>query len=403
MQILKEKGKCAYFIYNEKKQNIMTPLTIIISAYNKVDGLKLLFESLRSVQCDQKVDLVISIDNLGTKEVNALSESFKWHLGKKEVIIHKKKLGLINHFIWVGDQTEKYEHVLFLEDDFYVSPQILNYSLQVIPFYESDDRIAGCSFYNPQFTLSGFVFDKLADSYDNFFYQHPYWGNIWFKNKWTKFKSYLEHFESKDDLLPISVRKWRSGSFKRMFIQYLIETNRTIVYPRISLITNIGLPGLHSKESIDYVQVPIDISLSSKKYRFSSFDESYVKYDAYEELYPEVAKLFNPLLREYDFEIDTRYNRDHYFKDYVLTTRSVNHSLMSFSMSFKPYEYSILMNFEGDGIRLCHKNDLIQSEKDLSYLTWHSVRSHSPIDSTKYIPFETKRLIKNLFKKIFHI
>lgn len=381
----------------------MIPITIIISAYNKSEGLRILLNSLRKVQCDQKVDLVISIDNLGTKEVNELANSFEWHLGKKEVIIHEYKLGLINHFIWIGDQTEKYEHVLFLEDDFLVSPQILNYTLQVIPFYENDERIAGCSFYNPPFTLSGLIYDKLVDSYDNFFYQHPYWGNVWFKNKWKQFKSYYETYKAKDEILPLSVRQWRTGSFKRVFIQYLIETNRTIVFPRNSLVTNLGLPGLHSKEGIDYVQVPIDIQLSPKQYRFSTFDESYVKYDAYEEIYPEIIKHFNKSLQSYDFDVDTKHNRDYFNKNYVLTTRYAVDPLITYSISFKPYEYNVLLDSRGEGLRFCNIENVIKTKNNVGFLIWHCVRSHSPIDSTKFISIEVKRLLKRFFKRLFHV
>ena len=379
----------------------MIPLTIIVTAYNKAESLKILFQSLKDVQCGQQVNLVISIDNGGTEEVNELARSFTWHLGGKEIIIHQEKLGLVNHFIWVGDQTEHYEHVLFLEDDFFVSPQILNYALQVTPFFEEDDRVAGCALYNPPFTLSGLVFDKLLDDYDNFFYQHPYWGNIWYKNKWRAFKAYLQTYQPKDELLPIAVRQWRSGSFKRIFIQYLIESGRTIVFPRESLLTNIGMPGLHARERIDYQQTPIVLSDEKKTYRFCLLDNSIVKYDAYEELSTDVIKKFNPYLKDYDFELDTKYNRDHFSKRYLLTTRSVKHAIKSFAIGYKPYEFALLMNLEGNGIHLCRTEDLKNAYKDLSFLVWHSVKSHSPVDNTRYIPFEIKRVAKKYLKKLF--
>ena len=116
----------------------------------------------------------------------------------------------------------------------------------------------------------------------------------------------------------------------------MIETGRTIVYPHISLLTNIEIPGLHSKENIDHLQVPIDLSVSSKVYKFSSFDESYIKYDAYEEIYIDVIKHFNPTLNEYDFDVDTRYNRDNFDKEYILTTKSCSNVLKSFSRGPPP-------------------------------------------------------------------
>ena len=57
--------------------------------------------------------------------VNKIANDFNWRLGEKKVIIHTQKLGLRNHFIWVGDQTERFKNVIFLEDDLIVSPELL--------------------------------------------------------------------------------------------------------------------------------------------------------------------------------------------------------------------------------------------------------------------------------------
>lgn len=381
----------------------MTSLTIIVSAYNRASCLNLLLKSLAALKCSQNIDLVISIDNKGTKEVNELAHMFNWHLGDKKVIIHEEKKGLINHFIWVGDQTQIYEHVLFLEDDMYVSPQILNFALQAIPKYENDDRVAGCSLYNPPFTLSGLIFDKLPDSYDNFFYQHPYWGNIWFKNKWAKFKDYLTTYKLNETILPIAVQKWKSGSFKRIFIQYLIETGRTMVFPRDSVLTNMGTPGLHGGGNVDFVQVPIEPTQVSREFRLSSIDESLARYDAFEEIDVAIIKKFNKKLSDYDFLIDTKLNRNYYDSEFILTTRSVNNSIQTYSMSLKPYENNVIMQYQGTGISFCRLNDLVENNRDRSRLIWHTVRSHCPVDNKKYIPFEIERVLKVILHKIFRI
>lgn len=358
----------------------MVPLTIIVVGFNRPKELNLLLKSLRFVESPQRIDLVISIDNNGTPEVNKIANEYSWHLGEKKVIIHEKKKGLVQHFIWVGDQTEQYENVLFLEDDMYVSPQIVNFVLQAIPFYEDDDMVAGCSLYDPHFTLSWMFFDKVVDGYDNYFYQHPYWGNVWFKRKWQLFKQYLKTYKLKEEFLPPSIRTWKTGSFKQIFVQYLSETGRTMVFPRGSLLTNVGAAGLHMGE-YTYVHSPIPIMASKKNYLFSTLSETCASYDVFEELTPEVIKRLNPQLNEFDFEVDTKQVRDIFTKDYILTNRGNTSSIVSFDGNFKPIECSAILNVGGEGLTLCKKEDVIQSSSDYKRLVVKSWTSHANMES----------------------
>lgn len=377
----------------------MIPLTIIISAYNRLHSLATLLGSMKRLDCSQKVNLVISVDNKGTEAVNSLAKSFQWHLGEKEVIVHQEKLGLINHFIWIGDQTEKYDHVLFLEDDMFVSPMILEYAFQVIPKYEDDDRVAGCSLYNPLFCLSGIAFDKVCDGYDNFFFQHPYWGNIWYKKKWEQFKEYLVNYKCKDDLLPLAVQTWRSGSFKKIFIQYLIEKNRTIVFPKTSLLTNMGEPGLHSNNKLEFVQVPFELNNTTKKYYFSTFDESLCIYDAFEEYDTSLIKKYNPQLQNYNFVLDTKLNRNSYSSEYVLTTRQVNNALLTFSSGMKPFENNLILNVPGVGISLGKSENVLVAASDESRILDQSIRSHFCIKISTIMKYELKNILRQAFYK----
>lgn len=379
----------------------MTPLTIIVTAYNRPEALKTLLSSLKAVHCPQNINLLISIDNKGTKEVNEIAREFHWGFGEKKVVIHENKLGLINHFIWVGDQTELYENVLFLEDDMFVSPHIINYSLQAINFYKDDDRIAGCSLYNPSFTLSGMYFNKIEDGYDNFFYQHPYWGNIWFKEKWSSFKTYLGKYVFKKNILPSVIQTWHSGSFKRIYIQYLVETKRTIVYPRLSLLTNMGDPGLHCEDSITFVQVTtLTDTQRDINYNFSSYDNSIARYDAFEELEVDVLKTLNPRIKEYDFIIDTKLNRNYFPSKYVLTTRSVKKPIMSFSWNMKPYEANVIYNIEGDGLQLCDTEDLVTTIEDENRIKYFSLKSQIPAKLRSLYKYERGLKVRKTYKKI---
>ena len=376
----------------------MTPLTIIVTAFNRPESLAALLKSLSMVKTRSKVDLIISIDNFGTTEVNNLANAYEWHLGNKEVVIHKAKLGLIKHFIWVGDQTQKYDHVLFLEDDLFVSPEIVEYALQVIPVYENDDRVAGCCLYNPHFTLSWMPFDKIEDGYDNFFFQHPYWGNIWYCRKWKLFKEYLASYSVKPELLPPNIRTWNSESFKQMFIQYLIETGRTMVYPRISLLTNTGAAGLHMGD-YSYVYSVFPVRNTEKVYRFSTLDQSLAVYDAFEELNADIVKHHNTSLQDIDFEIDTKCNKDYYHAEYVLTIRRVSNIVRSFSAGFKPVEVAALMDIPGRELYLAKRENVIIDKTNMRQLVINSWRTNLNMDSFMFQLTNIKAHLKRRWRQ----
>ena len=125
-------------------------LAIVITAYNRALPLQSLLNSLNNIDnCGLNIPLVISIDNNGTKEVKKVAEEFNWKYGIKEIVIHNEKLGLVKHFIWAGNQTKRFENVIFLEDDLLVSPELVNYATQLISFYKDDDEVAAASLYNP--------------------------------------------------------------------------------------------------------------------------------------------------------------------------------------------------------------------------------------------------------------
>ena len=116
----------------------MSKLGIVITGYNRADSMRNLLNNLLCIKTNVEIPLEISIDNGGTPELNRIAEEFEWPFGEKTVTIHRQKLGLVKHFIWAGDQTERFTNVLFLEDDLLVSPEVINYSLQLIDFYENE-------------------------------------------------------------------------------------------------------------------------------------------------------------------------------------------------------------------------------------------------------------------------
>lgn len=378
-------------------------IAIIIVGYNRPKALRDLLSSLEHIQTNREVPLIISIDNKGTDEVNLIAENFEWKFGPKEVIIHQQKKGLVKHFIWTGDQTEKYDVVIFLEDDLLASPQIVNYVEQVAEFYKDDDRIAGASLYNPHINeITGGRFYQLEDGYDNYFLQQPYWGHVWFKKPWAEFHKYLGSYKVNRDILPSNIADWE-GSFKKIFIQFLIESGKYIVTPRTSLVTNNGVPGIHSGLRECYFQSPIQ--LEEKKYNFSTLGRSKSKYDSSYEILPEILKQYNNFLTDYDFEVDVNGSKVNVQKEYILTTKPSSNAVMSFSSLMKPTELAVLFNQKGnEGLVLCKTTEVKEQKNYYRTRRFFDIQKNYPVgvvESMLFFKYGVKRLIAVIKGRFF--
>ena len=336
----------------------MNDIAIVVTAFNRASALRNLLNSLERIRCNREITLVISIDNHGTEEVNEVANKFEWQHGKKEVIVHNEKLGLRNHFIWAGDQTYRFENVIFLEDDLVVSPEIINFSKSAIEYYKNDNAVAGICLYNPILCeFNGCKFYQNQDGFDIYFLQHPYWGNIWSKEKWNDFKNWLPTYKHNPSLIPRAVSNWRETSFKKVYIQYLVEKEKYIVVPRISLVTNNGEAGLHNSDGLYQYQTVLMNEYT--EYRFCRIEESKSVYDVYMEIRPEILKYYNDDLKKYDFEVDLKGNKHFYTKDYVLTTRPTKNRILEFSSLMKPDENGVIYKSAGTGISLCKSDDVL--------------------------------------------
>ena len=376
----------------------MSKLGIVITGYNRADSMRNLLNNLLCIRTNVEIPLEISIDNGGTPDLNRIAEEFEWPFGEKTVTIHQQKLGLVKHFIWAGDQTERFTNVLFLEDDLLVSPEVINYSLQLIDFYENDEHVAAASLYNPVLVeATGTKFYQLQDEYDAYFLQQPYWGNIWFKNKWCEFKKYLETYEVKPELIPSNVAEW-DRSFKKIYIQFLVETNRTVVTPKVSVVTNNGIAGIHGGDMYAYQS---QLQLEAKKYNFPTLKQSRSRYDCFEEIESEVLASYNEDLKEYDFCVDLLGTRTTYPKPYVLTTRKSTNPLHSYSSLMKPTELSVVLNMKGDQkVVLTRKEDIVIEKSFIRERRYRDILKNYYIGvwaSLNIIRALTKRILKPFF------
>lgn len=101
----------------------MEKIALVAIAYNRVNSLKRLLNSLQKAYYDEDVNvpLIISIDKSDTEDVLRLANEFHWNHGDKRVLSHAENLGLKAHVLSQGKLLEEFDAIVVLEDDVVVA------------------------------------------------------------------------------------------------------------------------------------------------------------------------------------------------------------------------------------------------------------------------------------------
>ena len=234
-------------------------ITIVVVGYNRADAMERVLRSLSRAQYDYTdIRLVVSIDHSGNEEVVHTAEAFEWKYGEKEVIYRPERLGLRKHIISCGDMTEKYDTVMILEDDIYVSPDFYNYAMQTLEKYGDHPQIAGIALNTKRELLeSVYPFFPLRTGYDIYFQQFATsWGQVWNRRMWTGFKKWYEEHQTLPfhrDVLP-QIQNYPDTSWAKFYQTYIVDQGKYFVYSYDSLTTNFGDAGQHFADSASSVQ-----------------------------------------------------------------------------------------------------------------------------------------------------
>ncbi|MBI3243716.1 MAG: glycosyltransferase [Chloroflexi bacterium] len=344
----------------------MTPV-IVVSAYNRPQALARLLASLQKAAYPAKARprLIISIDRGDdplNRQVFETAESFRWEHGSKEIIRHDQHLGLVQHFLFCGRQTQQHEAVIYLEDDLVVSPMFFHYATQALSFYD-DERIGGVSLYALWFNgYTHHPFLPLADGSDAFFLQIPYTqGQAWTRAQWKRFEGWQARGHLRpapgDDLHDL----WFSFAADEWFptlTKYLVETGQFYAYPRVSQATGFGDAGSHFSSASLYFQTPLQYFRET--YQFKPLADSVAVYDSFYEIFPNRLNRLTDALSgfEYDVDLNATKARHHLKAEYALTTRLSRASRLSFGRTMWPPEANVIEAVPGRGIGLCRKDDL---------------------------------------------
>lgn len=345
----------------------MKSFAIVVICYNRISGVKRLLKSLESVDYNGRTDinLIFSIDNSGSDLIENFAKDYDWNYGPKLIRTFAERQGLKKHILQCGDFTEKYDIVVVLEDDIYVSDSMYHYASQAVVFYENDDNIAGISLYAFQKNWLKWLlrFEPQHSEYDAFFLKVAQsWGQVWTKEKWGPFRKWLENNPDfiKSSSIPQALNQWPESSWLKFHDRYCIEKNKYFVYPYVGVSTNCSDAGEHSKKTVTDHQV--ELMFMKKSYHFPAFSNDAIKYDEFME-----REGLGKYVGISDDELsvclwgtrpENTYNR------YILTVDKLPYAcIKTFGLSLRPAETNVIYGFDGKDIKLYDRAHKVKDKK----------------------------------------
>lgn len=345
----------------------MSELAIVVIAYNREKSLQRLLKSIALGHFpSEDITLHISIDASENKSVYQVATDFEWKFGRKIIDQKPERLGLLKHVLSCGELTKQYDSIVVLEDDLIVAPGFYHYAQKANSYYSEEEKIGGVSLFAYPIEENNFYpFQPIHDDSDVHFIQvASSWGQSWTKTQWLNFKAWLnENQQGKEQLLPAYVQKWGANSWKKLFINYLIDTDRYFVFPSVSYSSNFEEEGTHASQT-GLFQVSMNFSDSNP--RLKKWSDSNSIYDAYFELIPSAIKRLIPEFENFDFEVDLYGEKpiDQLKHKFLLTTRKGKSPIRTFGAQMKPLIQNVLFELEGDEIGLYRKEDLLPTEEN---------------------------------------
>lgn len=329
-------------------------IAIVVVGYNRLRSLTRLLDSLNSAEyTSNDVPLIISIDASENEDLYRYVEEYEWHHGVKYVNIEKNRLGLKNHILQCGDLTKFFKAIALFEDDIYVSPCFYNYLIQVVDKYGNDERICEISLYRNEIVgRRGFYFDVLHDGTDFFLWQDvSTWGECWTNQMWNGFREWLnnhdDNYINQMDI-PDFVKGW-TRAWSKYYIAYVVDTNKYVLFPHISVTTNFNDAGGEHGGGNNAVQV--NLLQGNRSYIFPEIG-NIIRYD----IYTNNLKIYEWLPEKYrdDTCLDIYgFRTSFYGKRYVLSLKKMPYRVVKeWGVKMRPVELNLLYKIPGKGLSL---------------------------------------------------
>lgn len=352
---------------SEREESRFTP-ALVIPCFSRVHSLQRLLGSLLSAVYPNETTLILSVNGGGRAEVIDLAEKFEWPHGEKVVICREECLPIPKHLLACCGMAEEYGSIIILEDDLFVAPSFYKFSKAALEWYADDPAIAGIGLSNISLNVWNWQpFFPSSDPFDVFFAQAVApWGQVWSKENWVAFRSWLDtENDNRLDVpwLPKKLRTWGLHLDTLMY-KYVVETDRYFVYPKPGLLTNFSDAGAHFPRMNDF-QVPLQ--LHDREIVLCSLKDSRAVYDAWFELRPWLLTDAHPELKSKEFCVDLYGTKDPTLvsAQYMLTVKPAKRPLTSFGLQLRPRELNVLLNMSGNEIVLARTEDVARCETKL--------------------------------------
>lgn len=375
-------------------------VAIVVVGYNRIISISRLLNSLLNAQYNNRiVPLVISIDCSDDIQLYQYVNSFSWPYGPKFVNIQQKRLGLKKHIYQCADLTKYFKAIILLEDDIVVGPAFYSFVAKALEKYGNDSRIAQISLYKNEMNgYVGYPFDNAQDGHDVFLMQDvSTWGQCWTRSMWESFilwrDSHTENYILDIDI-PETIKGW-TRAWSKYYNAYVVDTNRYVLYPNISLTTNFSDAGEHGGDNNSIVQV--NLLQNDKEYSFGEFDKL-VRYDIYfnnEEIYSWLELDKNELCLDlYGFNDNVNKKR------YILSVRHLPYKIVkTYALNMRPIELNIKLCVHGTGIYLYDTNFIESNRNRFSdyEITHYYLKGFNTRRLLRYVLLYYLRAIKNKF------
>lgn len=273
---------------------------VLITVYDRFNHLKNAVESLKKCAEAVNTEIFIASDMTSEKEKEFQIFEIRNYInsiqGFKKVtpIFFDENAGIEHSWHFSLDLVfQKYDKIIFLEDDIEVSPFFLNYINEGLDFYKDDPKVFSICGFSPYALIN----DKI-EYVDQYFYSNRWnpWGfGIW-KNSYYYFLKFYENHAffsilSKDledknfkqeldgigkDLYPhllYCLKKKRLPAFDHSVSYYCLKNEYKSLYPYKSFTINNGLDGSgqHSGKNNNLLKIQknhFSTYLIDRKYEF---------------------------------------------------------------------------------------------------------------------------------------
>lgn len=326
---------------------------IIVTAYKRKRCLQILWQSIASLVRPNlpnlQIDLFFMIDHSEIQdEIAQICRSFNWSFGAKQVILAAHRRGLKSNVLAAFDVGDDYDFFILLEDDLYLSVFALQYACDAYERFSKTQGCIGASLYSyelDEISLERFV--PFTSGLDVFTACAPCsWGCVyWAEGLGTTLRTAQSSLD--EAVLPHNVRRWSSQSWKKLMYFHMINFDKFLIYPALSLSTVTSSSGQHQSAG-NMFSVP----LATRAIKMPKDGAQLIHYDSYLEISPSSLRALNPALNGYEFIVNLKNQKPPVQGLSLIRTGRADGELPAFDGSFTPPEFGVLQAIEGKGIAL---------------------------------------------------